>query len=285
MCRYFMSGEHKKGIWKEIVRRFRFKYRVSVLNENTLEEAWHVKLSRMSLFVYSCLLLLLTFGIMACVIIFTPLRGYLPGSDDASLALEARRQADKLDSLDCMVGRNEAYMSVLRAVVSGELPADSTDELTEVEAARLNSTVLSPMRNEMAFRSQYEEQERFSIDEGDVDIDVEKMVFFRPVDGVVEYDTSDGGHSAVITTVEGTAVMSVLDGMVIDVHHDLGATWTVVISHRDNYVSVCGGLNKPFVSVGSSVSAGEAVGTACHEGKVVFRLWHNMEPADLTPVL
>ena len=50
----------------------RFKYRISVLDENTLEEAWHVRLSRLSIFLYVCVFIIVTFLILAVLIYITP---------------------------------------------------------------------------------------------------------------------------------------------------------------------------------------------------------------------
>ena len=64
------------------IERMRFKYRVSVLNENTLEEAWHIRLSRASVFVYVSSFLIVTFILLTFFILNTPISNYLPGYGD-----------------------------------------------------------------------------------------------------------------------------------------------------------------------------------------------------------
>ena len=277
-----MASAQRNEIWREIVRRFRFKYRVSVLNENTLEEAWHVRLSRMALFVYSCLLLLLTFVIMAAVIVYTPLRAYLPGVGDSQMELAIERQAHQLDSINGVIERNDDYLNALRAVVTGQLPADTSSVQNDIDLAKVNTNVLAPLQHETSFRQEYEQEERFAIDASE-EIDIEKMIFFRPAEGVVEYGVDDFQNPVLnVMTVEGAPVMSVLDGVVVSVNHTHNSAWTIVIAHKDNYVSVYSGLNKPFISIGAKVKAGEAVATVGGSAKLLFYMWHNLEQLDLS---
>ena len=272
------------NIWREIVHRFRFKYRVSVLNENTLEEAWHIRLSRMSLFVWSGILFVAVFAIMAVLIIYTPVRNYLPGVINADAVFEVRRQTQRIDSLTEQLAMQAVYVDVLRAIVSGELPVDSINNVDSIDVAALHATLSAPTTRELAFRTQYEDDERYSVTGEMGVIDSEKLIFFRPADGVSEQDT-ENPNAVVIVTPEGTPVMSVLDGVVIDAYYDIQRQWTVVIEHADNYISVCRGLNKPLTAVGNEVAAGEAIATVGRQARILFLLWHNRKPVDASQVL
>ena len=60
--------------FKLFLQKIRFQYRVSVLNENTLEESFHVRLSRLSVLIYGSTMVLLTFIILTILIFLTPLK-------------------------------------------------------------------------------------------------------------------------------------------------------------------------------------------------------------------
>ena len=65
----------RKAFWHNI----RFKYKLSIVNENTLEEVVgiHVsKLNGLSVLLVFCAVI---FFIASLIIVFTPLRNYLPG--------------------------------------------------------------------------------------------------------------------------------------------------------------------------------------------------------------
>ncbi len=40
----------KKSNGKSFLQRMRFKYKIAILNENTLEEVWRIRLSKLSVF-------------------------------------------------------------------------------------------------------------------------------------------------------------------------------------------------------------------------------------------
>ena len=64
-----------KAFWKN----FKFKYKLTIVNENTLEEIVGLRVSKLNgLSVLLCVLAVL-FLIASCIITFTPLRNYLPG--------------------------------------------------------------------------------------------------------------------------------------------------------------------------------------------------------------
>ena len=70
-----MKKKSRKAFWHNI----KFKYKLTIINENTLEEVVgiHVsKLNGLSVIFLTCTIIFLVAGI---IIVFTPLRNYLPG--------------------------------------------------------------------------------------------------------------------------------------------------------------------------------------------------------------
>ena len=61
------------SFWK----RVRFKYKLSFINENTLEEVWSFRLSLFSAFVTLTVYAISLITITALIIIMTPIRNYL----------------------------------------------------------------------------------------------------------------------------------------------------------------------------------------------------------------
>ena len=71
-----MTEEKKK---KTFWRRLRDKYRISVLDESTLTEHLHIRLNGWGAIVVTALLFLLSLGVFSLVILYTPVKNYLPG--------------------------------------------------------------------------------------------------------------------------------------------------------------------------------------------------------------
>ena len=87
--------KNKHNLWK----RLNFKYRLSVMNENTLEELWKINASMFSgvvlLVVFAAFLITVT----SVIIVATPIRYYLPGYLDSEIREQAIRMAFRADSL------------------------------------------------------------------------------------------------------------------------------------------------------------------------------------------
>ena len=89
-----------KHILAEFMEKMGFKYRISIINENTLEEIWHTRLSRFSVVLFVTGFFLLTFIFLTLIIFATPLRHYLPGFEDSGNRAVIVQQSIRVDSLE-----------------------------------------------------------------------------------------------------------------------------------------------------------------------------------------
>lgn len=62
------------------LKRLRNKYRLVVMNEDTYEEVVKFKLNRLSVYIALSTLFVLLVGLTVALIVFTPLKYYLPGT-------------------------------------------------------------------------------------------------------------------------------------------------------------------------------------------------------------
>ena len=87
-----MSKDKKKNsFWN----RWRFKYSFVILNSETFEERLSFNISRLNVFLLSCITITLLMGGTALVIAFSPLREYIPGYTSTNI----RRQMVTLNQL------------------------------------------------------------------------------------------------------------------------------------------------------------------------------------------
>lgn len=70
-----MARKRSKAFWNN----FKFKYKLTIINENTLEEIVGLRVSKLNGLSVLLSVLAVLFLIAACIIAFTPLRNYLPG--------------------------------------------------------------------------------------------------------------------------------------------------------------------------------------------------------------
>ncbi|WP_276379297.1 peptidase [Flavobacterium sp. H4147] len=97
------------------------KNRLVILNENTFEEIFSLKLNLMNVFVTFTLGGIFLISITTYIIAFTPLREFIPGYSSSDLKKNATALAIKSDSLEKALKQNEAYIKGIQKVLKGEL--------------------------------------------------------------------------------------------------------------------------------------------------------------------
>lgn len=97
------------------------KNRLVILNEDTFEEIFSLKLTLMNVFVVFSLGGIFLILITTFIIAFTPLREFIPGYSSSQLKKNATELAIKSDSLEKALKKNEAYIHGIQKVLRGEL--------------------------------------------------------------------------------------------------------------------------------------------------------------------
>ena len=112
----------KKRLKRKLIRKRLFtKNRLVVLNEDTFEEIFSLRLTLMNVFVVGTSGALLIIFFTTIIIAFTPLREYIPGYSSSKLRRDATELSLKSDSLSKALKRNEAYIKAIKKVMTGEL--------------------------------------------------------------------------------------------------------------------------------------------------------------------
>jgi hypothetical protein len=105
------------------LKRLRNRYRLVVMNDDTYEEVVTFKLSRLSVYVAFCTVFVLLIGLTVGLMIFTPLKYYIPGYDDLKVGREYQQVKYRADSLENAVKHQADYIDNLKLVLSGQTPA------------------------------------------------------------------------------------------------------------------------------------------------------------------
>ena len=110
----------RKVFWKN----FKFKYKLTITNENTLEEVVGIHVSKLN--GVSILLSAVTviFFIAAMIVSFTPLRNYLPGYMNSEVREQIVLNALRADSLQQMLVRQQMYIMNIQDIIRGNVKVD-----------------------------------------------------------------------------------------------------------------------------------------------------------------
>ena len=101
------------------LKRLRNRYRLVVMNDDTYEEVVTFKLSRLSVYVGLSTFFVLLVGLTVALIVFTPLKYYIPGYDDLRLGREYRQMKYHVDSLERQVTYQSEYIDQIKKVLTG----------------------------------------------------------------------------------------------------------------------------------------------------------------------
>lgn len=270
------KGKH--SFWK----RIRFNYRVSIINENTLQEIWKIRASIFSgaiLFI-TIASLLVTFT--AFFIIVTPIRYYLPGYLDSEVRETALRSNIVADSLERRMNSYDIYASNVRMILDGTMKADSVKTVTDSLNLSADDPALQKSDVEQDFVQQYGENEKYNLSVlPSANTSSEAFIFFAPLSGAIieKFNPKIDHYGIALQANAGKTISAVMEGTIIYEGYELNVGNIIQIQHKNGFLSIykhCGMLQK---KIGDSVKTGEAIATFGTKDdksdKLYFELWYN----------
>ena len=153
----------EKGQKREKIKKHLFtKNRLVVLNEDSFEEIFSLRLTLMNVFVVATLGAIVIITITTFIIAFTPLREYIPGYSSSKLRRDATELALKSDSLATALKKNEAYLQSVVKVLNGDLEYQKVnkDSIMASEVIEVDPKTLEPSEEELELRKKVEEEEK-----------------------------------------------------------------------------------------------------------------------------
>ena len=107
--------------------------------DDTYEEVVTFKLSRFSVYVTLSTIFVMLTGLTVALIVFTPLKLYIPGYGDVNATRELRELKIKTDSLEQSMMYKDQYLNSLRDVLQGNVSVKpDTTALSIPEPEQIN---------------------------------------------------------------------------------------------------------------------------------------------------
>lgn len=147
---------------KKLHNKLFIKNRLVILNEDTFEEIFSMKLNLMNVFVVASVGAILLIGITTFIIAFTPLREFIPGYSSSKLKKDAIELALKSDSLTVALKKNEAYILSIQKVLNGQLEYAkfNKDSILVYSEDTIPLVKLSASKVELELRKQVAKEEK-----------------------------------------------------------------------------------------------------------------------------
>lgn len=272
--------KRRKPFW----HNFKFKYKLTIINENTLEEVVGLHVSKLNGVSVLLTVFTLLFIIAARIVSFTPLRNYLPGYLNSDVREQIVNNALRADSLQQLVERQNLYIMNIQDIFKGEVKVDSVHSLDSLTVVR-SEELMERTAQEEEFRKQFEESEKYNLTNIQAEPDVDGLIFYRPTRGLLSSNFNpDERHFGVdIAANPNESVLATLDGTVVFGGYTAETGYVIGIQHNRDFISVykhCGSLLK---QTGDKVKAGEVIALVGNTGAQTtgphlhFELWRKGE--------
>ena len=278
-----MARKRKRRHWWNNIK---FKYKLTIQNENTLEEVFSLYVSKLNGLSLLFTVLLLLFFFTSLLMVFTPLRNYLPGYMSNELRSAIVTNVLRVDSLEQVAEQQHRYVQNIQDLLAGRVELDSVQSIADIDSLREMPIDLleEPTDREELFRSQYEESERYNLTgarQGSSDIT--GLKFHRPTRGILAsvFDVEQQHYGVDIATSPNSSVLATLDGTVLWRGYSMDMGYVIALQHKKGLVSVYQHCSALLKEQGEAVKAGEAIGLAGNKGvhsagpHLHFELWNN----------
>jgi hypothetical protein len=117
------------------LKRLQNRYRLVVMNDDTYEEVVTFKLSRLSVYIVLSTIFVLLTGLTVALIVFTPLRMYIPGYGDVNATTELRELKLKVDKMEQAMENEASYLKNVKDVLQGNVTVNLDTTLLNIPPA------------------------------------------------------------------------------------------------------------------------------------------------------
>ena len=93
-----------------------------IMNDDTYEEVATFKLNRLSVYIALCTIFVVLVGLTVALIVFTPLKYYIPGYGSQAERNEMVNMKIRADSLEQQLKYREDYWENVKQILSGDVP-------------------------------------------------------------------------------------------------------------------------------------------------------------------
>lgn len=287
---------------RSLMDKLRDKYRLVVMNDDTFEEVTSLKLTPLAVYIALSSLIVGTAILVTMLIIWTPLKRYIPGYGDFQRDSEIAALTSKVTALEDEIQATRAYSDNIRKILAGDL-SGMTKEDVEKQGQPDNPADTLPKDID---RIPEDDQMRSAVEKGTFtqdpnvkamasldalaprDIPLEHQFFIPPVSGDItaHFDLNKNHFGIDVAAPKNTAIKSAADGVVISAGFTVETGYSIAIQHPNNVVTMYKHNSVLLKQAGAAVKAGEAIAIIGNSGEntsgphLHFELWYKGRPVN-----
>lgn len=263
-------------------------YLMVIVNEETFEEQFQFRLSRLNVIIASTLLITtLSVGIFL-IIAYTSVKEYIPGYDSSEIRKNAIENLFMADSLINIYDKNNKYLNSVREVLNGDLKDESLFFLDIPNDSANNEATFFKKQNKVdsILRSIVDQEDKYNLTESTL---LNPNIFLTPpANGPISqgFNIKEEHYAVDIVLEKNASVKSVADGTVIFAEWTAQTGHVIMVKHTFGLLSVYKHNSVLNKRQGEFVVAGEVIAMAGNTGEystgwhLHFELWLEGYPMD-----
>ncbi|MCO6485630.1 MAG: M23 family metallopeptidase [Saprospiraceae bacterium] len=274
-------------------RKLKKPYRLVVLKEDSLEEVGSYRLTPLGLYVLFSSLFVGLSIVVALLIIFTPLKRWIPGYGEGSSHTEMVRLRSRIGEMEKQLLMQERYTESIRRMLTGDVTTNE-DEITGQTTLNDSLLQVSRIEEDEILRQSYLLGEGLPETAGPVrestsaSIPLAQLLFTPPVTGEISAGfTPEDNHLGIdIIAPRNTPVKAAMDGFVVFSDWTLETGNSIALLHDHHVVTFYKHNSMLLKKAGQFVRAGEAIAIIGNTGTMTsgphlhFEIWHKGKAVD-----
>jgi len=255
-----LSNENKKAFRAKLYDRFR----LVIIDDDTLKEIKSTRFILINLIIGIVVSILLIMAISFSIIAYTPVRFLVPGYGDITNNRVYMELSQKIETLEKDINAQRVYTEGFKNFLN-----PSGTKIENLSSDGENNELFSNdlPNNKMSSKS-------FSL---------EHYYFCSPLKGEVsaEFNLDKGHYGIDIVAPKNSAILNILDGVVINSDWSDKTGHTISIQHSGNLISIFKHNSVLLKRTGERVKKGEAIAIIGNTGELTsgphvhFELWND----------
>ncbi|MBX3103000.1 MAG: M23 family metallopeptidase [Bacteroidetes bacterium] len=247
------------GLRQRIQSKLKETYRFIIVHNETYQQAGNYTFTVGRLVLLSILLAGFLIIVTSVLIVFTPLREFIPGYTDSKMQADHLQLMEDMDKLKVQLALQDSFMVTMQHVFR----EPDTDSLLKSAEQTLDEAGGSHLHEGITR-------------------------FINPVQGKLQskFDPRDNQYGIELAVDNNATVSAAADGMIIFAEYSKETGHVLMIQHAGNLVTVYKHNNRLLKKTGDYVFSGEAIAAAGAMGELAkgtrlrFEVWEKGKPQD-----
>ncbi len=277
---------------EELKRNKKRKLRLSIFDDHTLEEVKTLKLSKPMMFSIIGAGVLLIFGLVFLLLVYTPLNLFIPSKASLNAKNSVIESSLAIDNLEQKINAEKVYLNQIKNILQGKIATDTFNvgsiyndtsiviSKSEFESSDLDSIIRAELEaNNLGILNNANEEVKETL---------KNLHFVVPLKGIIssEFDRKASHFGIDIVPGNNETVLATLSGTVILSTWSVETGYVIGIQHNFNLISFYKHNSVLLKKAGDRVKSGESIAIVGNSGEQTtgphlhFELWHNGTPTN-----